>query len=240
MDFDEELLNEAIESFNSKNYEAALEIYNKFIESFPDYKEAYYNKGVALQKLNKHKESLESFSKSLDLDIDFIPSLFGKALSLSLLNEKEKALEIYDKILWLEEKNCEAYINKATILSELERYDAAKECINKIENLILNGDIENKEKIVNKIKFIKGNIEHQKGDVNKAIELYNKILEKGEFDEQVLTNKGICLLEQNQINEAKICFDLVLEKNKNVIQALEGKARGFDLFRRSYKIKSIK
>ena len=159
MDFDEELLNEAIESFNSKNYEAALEIYNKFIESFPDYKEAYYNK-------------------------------FGKALSLSLLNEKEKALEIYDKILWLEEKNCEAYINKATILSELERYDEAKECINKIENLILNDDIENKEKIVNKLNFIKGNIEHQKGDVNKAIELYNKILEKGEFDEQVLTNKG--------------------------------------------------
>ena len=100
-------------------------------------------------------------------------------------------MEIYDKILWLEEKNCEAYINKATILSELERYEEAKECINKIENLILNDDIENKEKIVNKLNFIKGNIEHQKGDVNKAIELYNKILEKGEFDEQVLTNKGI-------------------------------------------------
>ena len=74
MDFDEELLNEAIESFNSKNYEAALENYNKFIESFPDYKEAYYNKGVVLQKLNKYPESLEAFSESLKLDIDFIPS----------------------------------------------------------------------------------------------------------------------------------------------------------------------
>ena len=39
-----------------------------------------------------------------------------------------------------------------------------------------------------------------------------------------MTNKGICLLEQNQLNEAEKCFDTVLQKNKNNVEALEGKA----------------
>ena len=65
MDSEEELLNNAIESYNSKNYESALENYNKFIELNPDYKEVYYNKGVTLQKLSKYEESLEAFSQSL-------------------------------------------------------------------------------------------------------------------------------------------------------------------------------
>ena len=65
-----------------------------------------------------------------------------------------------------------------------------------------------------KINFIKGNIIHQQGDINKAIELYNLIIEKDEFNEQSLTNKGICLLEQNHLNEAEKCFDTVLQKVK--------------------------
>ena len=72
----------------------------------------------------------------------------------------------------LEEKNFDAYLNKANTLFKLKRYNEALECINKIENLIIYDKIENKEQIINKFNFIKGNIEHQKGDLNKTIELY--------------------------------------------------------------------
>ena len=65
-----------------------------------------------------------------------------------------------------------------------------------------------------KINFIKGNIKHQQDDINKSIELFNLIIEKDEFNEQSLTNKGICLLEQNHLNEAEKCFDTVLQKIK--------------------------
>ena len=65
-----------------------------------------------------------------------------------------------------------------------------------------------------KINFIKGNIKHQQDDINKSIELFNLIIEKVEFNEQALTNKGICLLEQNHLNEAEKCFDTALQKIK--------------------------
>ena len=38
-----------------------------------------------------------------------------------------------------------------------------------------------------------------------------------------MVNKGICLLEQNNLDKAKTIFDSVLNNNKNMIQALEGK-----------------
>ena len=39
-----------------------------------------------------------------------------------------------------------------------------------------------------------------------------------------MVNKGICLLEQKKLEEAKTIFDSVVNNNKNMIQALEGKA----------------
>ena len=214
MESEEDIINNAINSYNESNYESSLENYNKIIELNPDSKEAYYNKGIVLQKMNNYKESLEAFSKSLEFDSDFIPSLLGKALSLFSLNPNENVLEIYDKIISLDEKNCDAYINKSTVLLELGKFNEAIDCINKIENIIKNDEIENKNELINKINFIKGNIEHQRGDINKAIELYNLILEKDNNDEQVLTNKGICLLEQNNLEEANKCFDIVLKNIK--------------------------
>ena len=212
MDSDEELLNSAINAYNSKDYTTSLEKYNKLIELYPDSKEAYYNKGIVLQKLSEYPESLEAFNKSLEIDNDFIPSLLGKGLSLSYSDNKENALTVFDKIISLEEKNFDAYLNKENTLFELKRYNGyneALECINKIENLIINDEIENKEQIINKINFIKGNIEHQKGDLNKAIELYNIILEKDKINEQAMLNKGICLLEQNNLDEAIKQFSIL-------------------------------
>ena len=209
MDSDEELLNSAINAYNSKDYTTSLEKYNKLIELYPDSKEAYYNKGIVLQKLSEYPESLKAFNKSLEIDNDFIPSLLGKGLSLSYSDDKENALKVFDKIISLEEKNFDAYLNKANTLFELKRYNDALECINKIENLIINEEIENKEQIINKFNFIKGNIEHQKGDLNKAIELYNIILEKDKINEQAMLNKGICLLEQNNLDEAIKQFSIL-------------------------------
>ena len=224
MESEEDILNEAIKSFNEGNYDTSVKNYSKFLELHPESKEAFYNKGIALQKLSRYKESLECFSKSFDLDSNFIPALLGKALSLSLLNEKEKAIEIYEQIISLEGKNLDAYINKATNLLDLGKFEEAENCIKKLENILENEDIENKEEIIDNIKFIKANIFQQKGEYNKSIELYNELLEKNNEDEKVLINKGICLLKLNNLGEANNCFDIILQKNKKIIQAIEGKA----------------
>ena len=40
-----------------------------------------------------------------------------------------------------------------------------------------------------------------------------------------MANKRIYLLKQNNLDEAKTIFDFVLNNNKNIIQALEGKTK---------------
>ena len=50
-----ELMDEAIELHKEGKYEEALEKYNNYLESAPDSKEALYNKGVTLRKLNIKK-----------------------------------------------------------------------------------------------------------------------------------------------------------------------------------------
>ena len=104
----QELMDTATKLHIEGKYEEAIEKYNLFLESNPDSKEAHYNKGVSLDKLNKNSEALESFNKSLELDNNFIQGLMGKALSLSKTGEKEKSLPIYDQIISLDEKNSEA------------------------------------------------------------------------------------------------------------------------------------
>ena len=49
MESEEDILNNAINSYNQGDYESSLENYNKIIEFNPDSKEAYYNKGIVLQ-----------------------------------------------------------------------------------------------------------------------------------------------------------------------------------------------
>ena len=72
---DQEEMNEAIKLYKEGKYSDSLEQYNKYLEKNPDSKEAHYNKGVTLRKMNNNQEALESFNKSLDLDENFIPAL---------------------------------------------------------------------------------------------------------------------------------------------------------------------
>ena len=223
MESEEDYINEAIKSFNEGNYDSSLQNYSKFLELHPDSKEALYNQGIVLQKLSRHQESIDSFNKSLDLDNNFIPSLLGKALSLSLLNEKDSANQIYEQIISLDPKNSDAYINKANNLNELGKNVEAEICLNTLENIIKNEEAENKQEIEDKIRFIKGNIYQQKEEYEKSIELYNQILDKNN-NENILINKGICLLKLNKLNEANDCFDILLKKENPPSQVLEAKA----------------
>ena len=88
-------------------------------------------------------------------------------------NQKiQKKKKIYEQIISLEGKNLDAYINKATNLLDLGKFEEAENCIKKLENILEKENIENKEEIINNIKFIKANIFQQKGEYNKSIELY--------------------------------------------------------------------
>ncbi len=57
----------ANELFSSNRYTEAIFFCDRAIAIRPDYAEAWYNRGVALERLGRFTEALESFDKSLKM-----------------------------------------------------------------------------------------------------------------------------------------------------------------------------
>jgi tetratricopeptide (TPR) repeat protein len=51
--------------------EEAIEAYNKALAIKPDYANAYYNMGIALQEQNKLEEAIEAYNKALAIKPDY-------------------------------------------------------------------------------------------------------------------------------------------------------------------------
>ena len=56
--------NEAILHFKEKNYEAAVQAYDKALKITPEYEKALYNRGKAKLKLKNYKSALADFKKT--------------------------------------------------------------------------------------------------------------------------------------------------------------------------------
>ena len=56
MESEEDLINNALNSYSQGDYSSSLVYYDKIIELNPDSKEALYNKGIVLQKMIKYQE----------------------------------------------------------------------------------------------------------------------------------------------------------------------------------------
>jgi tetratricopeptide (TPR) repeat protein len=58
------------ELLNSKDYDAAIEQFNKVIEIDEKYVQAYYFRGSCYSALKKNDEAIKDFSKAIELDPD--------------------------------------------------------------------------------------------------------------------------------------------------------------------------
>ena len=60
-------MNVADEAFNKKNYDKAVEYYNKVLKSKPQSIEALINKGIALSKNAHYDESIAAFDNVINI-----------------------------------------------------------------------------------------------------------------------------------------------------------------------------
>ena len=74
--------------YKSKNYEGAIEDYNKALDLDPNYTEAYYNRGLAKDELQDYEGAIEDYNKALDLDPNDTYAYNNRELALQKLNEQ--------------------------------------------------------------------------------------------------------------------------------------------------------
>jgi tetratricopeptide (TPR) repeat protein len=155
-----------------KDYEKAIGYLNNTldyeIESKPLKTQIYSSLGDAYQGQKKYKESAQAYEQALALDPNNSYTLNNYAYYLSLRNENlEKAERMSIKSNQLEKNNASFQDTYAWILFKLKKYEEAKEWMQKA---IINNPN-------SPVQFEHlGDIFYKLGDVDKALENWNKSL----------------------------------------------------------------
>ena len=132
---DEENINVLIEKANQllvkKNYEEAIQYYDKVLEIEPNAKVVLNNKGNALSNLGKYEEAIQYYDKVLKINLviaklfgsdpNDINTLYSKGNALFALGKYDDAIEHYDKVLEINPNATDVLHKKNLALKERDR-----------------------------------------------------------------------------------------------------------------------
>jgi tetratricopeptide (TPR) repeat protein len=126
-----------LDGFADKQYEKAIECFDKAIETDPNFSPAFFNKGYVLICQRSYEEALEWVNKAINLDPKntYTRNYRGYArLGLKLYDE---AIRDFDKAIELDPKtNADAWNYKGmTICFSSKRKDESVQCFDKAINI---------------------------------------------------------------------------------------------------------
>ena len=164
---------------------------NKLIEDFPMYDDGYFLKGIALSKLGIDSEFFEDaiffLNRAIELNDKNYSALYETAEWYFEKRNYKKAIEIYDKLLAVENKyNLAALFGKTQTLHDMivesgeysgseEQNKNLTEAFDLIDKVI---KILGNDKRSVQYKYYKGNLFSYKGEIDKAKEEFEKIVEE--------------------------------------------------------------
>ena len=105
------------EFFKKKQFEEAIEWYNKSIDLNSNYISAFYNKALALTRLKKNEEAIDFFDQVIKINPKYISALSSKGIALMHLNKNEDALVCMKKAIDLDPN-----LDSQSFLIDLYRY----------------------------------------------------------------------------------------------------------------------
>jgi tetratricopeptide (TPR) repeat protein len=99
----------------------------------------WYNKGIALDKLEKYDEAIKSYNKAIKLNANVSTSIIDKGNSHYNAGEYVAAIRYYDEAIKQDPKDEYAWYNKAMALRMLHRDSEAKAAYTKARELGYSG-----------------------------------------------------------------------------------------------------
>ena len=99
----------------------SLMIYNKLIETNPEFLKAYYNKGAMLMGMGDFEEASKTFFKLIKRNPDYYKAYLGIAMSMDKLGRYSDAIRYYKKFLGLKNFSEDALFARQRI-KELREY----------------------------------------------------------------------------------------------------------------------
>jgi tetratricopeptide (TPR) repeat protein len=106
-------------------YDAAIDSYKQALKIKPDYAEAYFNMGVALQEKGELNAALDSYKQALKIKPDYAKAYNNMGNALQEKVELDAAIDSYKQALKIKPDYAEALSNLGGALQEKGEQDAA-------------------------------------------------------------------------------------------------------------------
>jgi len=103
--------------------EAAIASYDQALKFKPDYHEAWYNRGIALDDLGRFEEVIASYDQALKFKPDYHLAWNNRGIALDDLGRFEEAIASYDQALKFKPDYHEAWYNRGSALGNLGRFE---------------------------------------------------------------------------------------------------------------------
>jgi len=201
---------------DARNYELALEEFEKALSNDPHYVNALNGKGSALANLGKFHEAIECFDHIISLEKQNFEAWYNKASALRSLEKLDDAIGCYDMALAIKPDNVNGLYEKGNTLWDIKSYAEALQCYDRA--LSLNPQHPKSWLSKGVVLSILGN------DVD-AIGCFDKVLALDESNASAWANKGISLANLFRDKEAIECYNVVLSYNENDLNCIYNKAR---------------
>jgi tetratricopeptide (TPR) repeat protein len=102
----------ANELFSSNRYREAIFFYDRAIAVRPDYAKAWYNRGVALERLGRFAEALSACDRTIELSPDKPKVRNNRGATLGNQGMFDEALESFGKSIEIEPEDHESWSNR--------------------------------------------------------------------------------------------------------------------------------
>jgi len=127
--------NQGVKYVNERQYEKALECFNKSIALDPNYYNAYNGRGYVYNHLAMYEEAIVDFTKAIELKGDEPDYYFNRGNAYTYLKKYDLAIKDYTRVIELDPQHKNGYSNyyctKAIVLIDQGKREEALHYLNK-------------------------------------------------------------------------------------------------------------
>jgi len=196
--------------YESREYEKAIDSYQKAIALKPDYYEAYDNLGLIYNSLNKIDEAIALFKKSLIINPKNENAYINLSVSLKLKGDFTGSIDASQKAIEINPQSTEAYINLGKTYMTIKNFDEATKNFRKAIDLNPNS-FEGWASL--------GNLYFTTMNYDKAIENYQEALKINPASALVQTNIGLSYEKTDRYDQAIKHYEQAILFDGNYVNA---------------------
>jgi tetratricopeptide (TPR) repeat protein len=221
---------------DQKQYEEAIQAFNKAIELDPDNNISYYERGRVCGTLKRYNEAIADFDKVIELDPSFISAYANKGFCLREMGRFDEAIHALDKVIELDPQDVWSYNERGRVHYVRKNYEKATadwstaitldptykwghsnmsvalSALDRFHDAVIAADkaIEIDPKYVDAWRN-KGLALEKLGRHDEAISCYDKAIEIDPKYVHAWGNKGLVLEKLGRHDEAISCYDKAIE-----------------------------